>query len=44
MGSRVGIINVCSKNDPFNDPHDVIIMSQMAVSGLVFKTFNIISR
>ena len=32
---RVGVINVCSKNDLYYDPHDVIITSQMAVSELV---------
>ena len=35
--SRVGVNNVCSENDPFNNPHDVIITSRMAVCGSVFK-------
>ena len=30
--SRVGVINICSNNDPFHEPDDVILASQMAVS------------
>ena len=35
LGPRVGVINVWTQNDPYNDPHDVILTSQMAVSKLV---------
>ena len=31
----VGIINVCSENDPFNNPHDDIKMSPLAISEVV---------
>ena len=34
-GPRVGVINVCSKNNCFNDPREVIITSQMAVNEMV---------
>ena len=33
--ARVGVINVCSENDLYHNPRDVIITSQMAVSELV---------
>ena len=29
------MINVWTQNDPFTDPHDVILTSQMAVSEMV---------
>ena len=29
------MINVCYENDPFHNPHDIIITSQMAVSEVV---------
>ena len=35
LGPRVGVINVWTQNDPYNDPHDVILKSQMAVIELV---------
>ena len=31
---RVGMINVCSENDLYHHPHDVIITSQMPVSNV----------
>ena len=33
--TRVSVINVWTQNDPFNDPCDVILTSQMAVSEMV---------
>ena len=54
--ARVGMIDVCYENDPFDNRRDIIMMSQMAVSeggwsqsrmdvsGLVFKKPNITSR
>ena len=33
--TRVSVINVWTQNDPFNDPCEVILTSQMAVSEMV---------
>ena len=38
----VVVINICSKNDPFNYPRGIIITSQMAISGSVFITLLVI--
>ena len=35
LWSRVGVINICSKNDPFHKTHDIILASRMAFSEMV---------
>ena len=35
----VGVINVYSKTTIFNDPHDVIITSRMAVTEMVVNIY-----